>query len=249
MIILKSPREIEIMREAGKIAGEVRELLRRHVQPGMTTKDLDTLAEEFITKAGGVPTFKGYNGFPASICASVNDEVVHGIPGPRVLHEGDVISIDVGVTYKGYVGDTAVTIPVGKVSELAEKLLRYTAESLEKAIEQCHAGKHLSDVSHAVQQCVEAEGLSVVRDYVGHGVGHSMHEDPQIPNFGPPGMGPVLRPGMVLAIEPMVNTGTWEVKTLPDQWTVVTRDGGLSAHFEHTVAITDGAPLVLTRAE
>lgn len=247
MIILKSPREIAMMRDAGRIAGEVRELLRQSVRPGITTRELDQIAETFIRKAGGVPTFKGYNGFPGSICASINEEVVHGIPGDRVLAEGDVISIDVGVTYRGFVGDTAVTIPVGTVSDQAQQLLQVTDESLGKAIEQCRAGKHLSDLGHAVQTWVEAHGFSVVRDYVGHGVGQSMHEDPQIPNFGPPGMGPVLRAGMVLAIEPMVNTGTWEVKTLDDHWTVVTLDGGLSAHFEHTVAITDGDPAVLTR--
>lgn len=247
MIVLKSPREIEIMREAGQIVYEVHQELAKAVVPGVTTGDLDSLAERLIRKAGGVPTFKGYHGFPASICASVNEEVVHGIPGSRRLHEGDIIAIDLGVTYKGYVGDSAYTHPVGKVSPDTELLLEVTRVSLEKAIEQCYPGKRLGDLGHAVQHHAEAYGMGVVRDYVGHGIGARMHESPQIPNFGLSGTGALLRSGMVLAIEPMVNGGTWEVKTLSDNWTVVTLDRKYSAHFEHTVAITDDGPVILTK--
>ena len=246
MIILKSPREIELMHEAGAIAYEVHQALAKAVQPGVTTGELDALAESLIRKAGGIPTFKGYSGFPASICASVNEEVVHGIPGKRKLQEGDVIAIDLGVTYKGFVGDTAYTHPVGKISAEAQKLLDVTRVSLEKAIEQCYPGKRLGDIGHAVQSYAEAHGLGVVRDFVGHGVGATMHEDPQVPNFGTPGTGKELRSGMVIAIEPMVNAGTWEVKVLKDKWTVVTADRRYSAHFEHTVAITDNGPVILT---
>lgn len=246
MIILKSPREIELMHEAGAIAYEVHQELAKAVQPGVTTGELDALAESMIRKAGGIPTFKGYSGFPASICASVNEEVVHGIPGKRKLQEGDVIAIDLGVTYKGFVGDTAYTHPVGKISAEAQKLLDVTRVSLEKAIEQCYPGKRLGDIGHAVQSYAEAHGLGVVRDFVGHGVGATMHEDPQVPNFGTPGTGKELRSGMVIAIEPMVNAGTWEVKVLKDKWTVVTADRRYSAHFEHTVAITDNGPVILT---
>lgn len=247
MIILKTPRQIEAMKEAGRIVYEVHQELAKAVVPGVTTAELDALAESLIRKAGGVPTFKGYHGFPASICASVNDEVVHGIPGPRQLLEGDVIAIDLGVTYNGYVGDSAYTHPVGQVEPEVARLLDVTRISLEKAIEQCYPGKRLGAIGHAVQTYVEAQGFSVVRDYVGHGIGAKMHEDPQIPNFGPADYGPVLKPGMVLAIEPMVNAGTWEVKTLADKWTVVTTDGRFSAHFEHTVAITENGPVILTR--
>lgn len=247
MIILKSPREIEVMKEAGLIVYEVHQELAKAVLPGVTTGELDALAESLIRQRGGVPTFKGYNGFPASICASVNEEVVHGIPGKRKLQEGDVIAIDLGVTFKGYVGDSAYTHAVGKVGEDAQRLLDATAISLEKAIEQCYPGKRLGDLGHAVQAYVEAQGLSVVRDYVGHGIGTNMHEDPQIPNFGTPGTGVQLKPGMVLAIEPMVNLGTWEVRTLRDKWTVVTNDTRYSAHFEHTVAITEHGPVILTK--
>lgn len=249
MIILKSPREIEFMKEAGRIVYDVHQALARMVAPGVTTAELDTLAERLIRKAGGVPTFMGYNGFPASVCASVNEQVVHGIPSARRLQEGDIIAIDLGVTYKGYVGDSAYTHPVGKISPETQHLLDVTRTALDMAISKCHPGNHLGDLGHAVQSYVEAQGLGVVRDYVGHGIGVKMHEDPQIPNFGHPGTGPVLRPGMVLAIEPMVNLGTWEVKTLRDKWTVVTADGKYSAHFEHTVAITEKGPLILTLSE
>jgi methionyl aminopeptidase len=246
MIILKSPREIEIMHEAGQIVYEVHQALAKAVVPGVTTGELDALAESLIRKAGGIPTFKGYHGFPASICASVNEEVVHGIPGKRKLQEGDVIAIDLGVTYKGYVGDSAYTHPVGNISPEARNLLDITRVALEKAIEQCYPGKRLGDIGHAVQAYAEAHGLGVVRDFVGHGVGASMHEDPQVPNFGTPGTGKELRPGMVIAIEPMVNAGTWEVKVLSDKWTVITADRRYSAHFEHTVAITEDGPVILT---
>lgn len=246
MIIRKSAREIAIMREAGRIAARVHEALREAIRPGVETRELDALADRLIREAGGVPTFKGYHDFPASICTSINEEVVHGIPSSRRLREGDIIAIDLGVTYRGYVGDCAYTWPVGEVSDEARRLLQVTQEALWLAIEQCRPGRHLGDIGHAVQQYVEAAGFSVVREYVGHGVGASMHEDPQVPNYGQPGTGVVLRPGMVLAVEPMVNAGTWEVRVLPDRWTVVTADGRYSAHFEHTVAITEGDPLILT---
>lgn len=246
MIILKSSREIALMREAGRIVAQVHAAIRDAIRPGVTTRELDQLAEEQIRRAGGIPTFKGYRGYPACICASVNDEVVHGIPGPRRLQEGDIVAIDLGVTYKGYVADAAYTWPVGQVSPEAARLLRVTQEALERAIAQCWPGKHLGDIGHAVQSYVEAHGFNVVRDYTGHGIGANMHEDPQVPNYGRPGTGVQLRAGMVLAIEPMVNAGTWEVRTLPDRWTVVTVDGSYSAHFEHTVAITDHGPEVLT---
>lgn len=246
MVILKSPTEIAIMKEAGRIVYDVHQELAKAIAPGVTTAELDRLAESLIRKAGGIPTFKGYSGFPASICASINEVVVHGIPDSRQLRDGDVIAIDLGVTYKGYVGDSAVTHPVGKISPEAQQLLDVTRVSLEKAIERCYAGNRLGDLGYAVQSYVESHGFSVVRDYVGHGVGTSMHEEPQIPNWGRPGTGIQLRSGMVLAIEPMVNVGTWEVRALPDKWTVVTTDGKYSAHFEHTVAITDHGPVILT---
>ncbi|HHX77461.1 MAG TPA: type I methionyl aminopeptidase, partial [Firmicutes bacterium] len=214
--------------------------------PGLTTLELDRLAEKYIRSQGGIPAFKGYQGFPGTICASFNDEVVHGIPGLRRLQEGDIISIDVGANYKGYFGDAAATFPVGLVTQEARRLIEVTRESLQAGISQAKEGNHLSDISHAIQSYVEERGYYVVRDYVGHGIGQAMHEEPQIPNFGPPGRGPRLLNGMVLAIEPMVNVGTWEVKTLDDNWTVVTKDGSLSAHFEHTIAIVDGMPQIFT---
>lgn len=247
MITLKSPQQIAQMKEAGLIVYQVHQELARAVKPGVTTRELDELAESLIRKAGGVPTFKGYHGYPASICASVNAEVVHGIPSGRILQEGDVIAIDLGVTYKGWVGDSAYTHPVGKIAPETAQLLDCTRIALEKAIAQCYPGNRLGDVGHAVQAYVESQGFSVVRDFVGHGIGSSMHEDPQVPNFGVPGSRELLRPGMVLAIEPMVNAGTWEVKVLQDQWTVVTADGRNSVHFEHTVAITEEGPVILTK--
>lgn len=247
MIIKKSRTEIAHMKLAGQIVWEVHQALKAAVAPGVTTAELDELAESLIRKAGGVPTFKGYHGYPGSICASINDEVVHGIPGPRRLCEGDVISIDLGVTFGGWVGDSAYTHPVGQVSAERQKLLSVTETALEKAIAQCYSGRRLGALGHAVQNYVEAEGLSVVRDFVGHGVGRQMHEEPQIPNYGPAATGPILEPGMVLAVEPMVNLGTWKVKVLGDDWTVVTLDGKASAHFEHTVAVTEDGPLILTK--
>jgi len=238
------------MREAGRLVGEVLTELTARVAPGVTTADLDDLAETRIRKAGAVPAFKGYHGYPATICASINDEVIHGIPsGRRVLNEGDVISIDVGASLDGYFGDSAITLAVGQVSEDAATLLRVTDESLYKAIEVVKPGGRISDIGHAVQKHVEAYGFSVVREFVGHGIGQKMHEEPQVPNYGEPGRGPRLTEGMVLAIEPMVNAGKPAVKVLADGWTAVTRDGSLSAHFEHTVAVTADGPWILTARE
>jgi len=250
VIVCRSANELEKMRAAGRLVGEVLTLLTAKVAPGVTTADLDVLAEKTILDAGAIPAFKGYHGYPATICASVNDEVIHGIPsGRRVLDEGDIISIDVGAQLNGYYGDSALTLPVGHVSEDAARLLRVTEESLFKAIEKVRPGNRLSDIGHAVQQHVEAHGFSIVREFVGHGIGQSMHEEPQVPNYGEPGRGPRLSEGMVLAIEPMVNAGKPAVKVLADGWTAVTRDRSLSAHFEHTVAVTVGEPWILTARE
>jgi methionyl aminopeptidase len=247
VIVCRSAAELERLREAGRLVGEVLTELAAQVAPGVTTADLDALAEKLIRHAGAIPAFKGYHGYPATICTSLNDEVIHGIPsGRRVLNEGDIVSIDVGASLDGYYGDSAVTLPVGQISEGAAALLRVTEESLYKAIERVRPGNRVSDVSHAVQQHVEAYGFSVVREFVGHGIGQQMHEEPQIPNYGEPGRGPRLTEGMVLAIEPMVNAGRAAVKVLADGWTAVTRDGSLSAHFEHTVAVTAGEPWILT---
>jgi methionyl aminopeptidase len=246
MIIRKSRAEIEKMRVAGQIVARVLNRLSAMVEPGLTTLDLDQEAERMIRQAGAIPTFKGYRGFPKSICASINDEVVHGIPSKRKLQEGDIVSIDCGATYLGYVGDAAVTVAVGQISEPVKRLLEATEESLYKAIEQCQIGNRLHDVSYAVQSYVEPLGFSVVRNYCGHGVGRAMHEEPQVPNYGKPGTGPVLREGLVIAIEPMINLGRHETKQLADGWTVITMDGCPSAHFEHTVAITQEGPQVLT---
>jgi methionyl aminopeptidase len=247
MIVCRSAAELEQMREAGRLVGEILTELAAAVAPGVSTADLDELAEKRIRQAGATPAFKGYHGYPATICASINDEVIHGIPsGRRVLNEGDIISIDVGASLDGYFGDSAVTLPVGQISESAASLLRVTEEALYKAIEAAKSGKRVSDIGHAVQKHVEAYGFSVVREFVGHGIGQKMHEEPQIPNYGEPGHGPRLAEGMVLAIEPMVNAGTAAVKVLADGWTAVTRDQSLSAHFEHTVAVTAGEPWILT---
>lgn len=246
MIILKSSKEIEYMREAGKIVAYAHEVVREAIKPGITTKELDEIAEKEIRKYNAIPAFKGYNGFPASICASVNEEVVHGIPGLKRLKDGDIISVDIGAVYKGYNGDAAKTHPVGSVTEEVLKLIQVTKESFYEGVKFCREGYRLSDISHAVQKHVEDNGFSVVRDFVGHGIGKDMHEAPQIPNYGKPGKGPRLKEGMVLAIEPMVNLGTYEVETLLDNWTVVTLDGKLSAHYENTVAITAGEPVILT---
>jgi len=246
MIIGKSQKEIEKMRAAGQLVGSVLQSLRAMVRPGMTTLEVDTAAEKMIRDAGAYPTFKGYNGFPFSICASVNEQVVHGFPSNYRLKQGDIFSIDVGVTLDGFVGDTAATIPVGEISEDLKKLIRVTEECLDRAIQQCRPGNHLGDIGHAVQSHAEANGYSVVRDYVGHGIGRRMHEDPQIPNYGNPGKGTKIKKGYVFAIEPMVNMGSLHTKTLKDGWTVVTLDGLPSAHSEHTVAITEDGPEVLT---
>ena len=235
------------MREAGRIVATTLQELEDKIRPGVTTAELDAIAERTAHALGAIPVFKGYHGFPASLCASINDEVVHGIPNPaRILKEGDIVSLDFGVIYQGFVGDSAATFGVGKISPEAEKLLRVTKESLYAGIGQARAGNRLSDVSHAVQAYAERHGFSVVRQYVGHGVGRKMHEEPQVPNFGPAHQGPILRRGMTFAIEPMLNVGTEETRVRPDNWTVVTQDGGLSAHFEHTIAVTDGEPEILT---
>lgn len=246
MITIKSAREIELMRKSGKVTAKTLAALMRAVKPGMTTRELDRLAEQSIRSMGGIPTFKGYNGYPASICTSVNDEVVHGIPGDYVLKDGDLLSIDIGTTLEGYVSDSAVTVPVGTISPEAERLMRVTQESLMLGIAQMVAGNHLSDIGHAVQEHAEASGYGVVRDLVGHGIGTKMHEEPQVPNFGPKGQGIELRPGLVLAVEPMINQGGYPVRTLADGWTVVTADGKLAAHFEHTIAVTNDGPKILT---
>jgi len=235
------------MREAGRIVAQTLEVLRTAIEPGITTAELDALAEKFIRSQGARPAFKGLYGFPASICASVNEQVVHGIPGLRSLEKGDIISIDIGTEIKGYYGDAAYTFAVGDIAAQAARLLAVTEEALYRGIAAARPGNRLSDISHAVQTLVESNGFSVVREYVGHGIGRSMHEEPQLPNFGPPGRGPRLRAGMTLAIEPMVNAGAADVVTMADAWTVVTRDRRLSAHFEHTVAITDSGPEILTK--
>jgi methionyl aminopeptidase len=250
VIVCRSAAELERMREAGRLVGEVLTELAAAVAPGVSTGDLDALAEKRIAEAGATAAFKGYHGYPATICASINDEVIHGIPsGRRLLQDGDIISIDVGASLDGYFGDSALTLAVGQVSEGAATLLRVTEEALYKAIECARAGNRISDIGHAVQQHVEAYGFSVVREFVGHGIGERMHEEPQVPNYGEPGRGPRLAEGMVLAIEPMVNAGKAAVKVLADGWTAVTRDSSLSAHFEHTVAVTSGEPWILTARE
>ncbi|MCA0993603.1 type I methionyl aminopeptidase [Pseudalkalibacillus hwajinpoensis] len=248
MIICKTPRELDIMREAGRIVALTHQELQKQIKPGVTTKELDTIADRFIRQLGAIPSFKGYNGFTGSICASVNEELVHGIPGDRVLAEGDIISIDIGAKYNGYHGDSAWTYPVGTISEKDERLLKVTEESLYKGLDEAKAGRRLSDISHAIQAYAEAEGFSIVREYVGHGVGQDLHEDPQIPHYGPPGKGPRLKQGMVLAVEPMVNMGSRYVRTLSDNWTVVTTDGKNCAHFEHTIAVTEEGYEILTKA-
>lgn len=248
MIITKTPRELDIMREAGRIVALTHQELAKHIEPGITTNKLDEIAEEFILSMDAFPSFKGYNGFRGSICVSVNEELVHGIPGDRQLNNGDIISIDIGAKYKGYHGDSAWTYPVGEIDEATKELLEVTEESLFKGLEEAKPGVRLSNISHAIQSFVEPKGFSIVREYVGHGVGQELHEDPQIPHYGPPNKGPRLRPGMVLAVEPMVNAGERYVRTLADNWTVVTEDGKMCAHFEHTIAITDEGFEILTKA-
>ncbi|WP_313342696.1 type I methionyl aminopeptidase [Sedimentibacter sp.] len=246
MIILKTKREIEIMRKAGRLVAKAHELVRNNIKPGVTTKELDRLVEEFLRSQNAIPTFKGYNGFPFSICASVNEEVVHGFPSDRKLIEGDIVSIDIGATFEGYVGDSAKTFFVGEVNDEKRRLVEATRQSFYEGIKFATTNYRLSDISHAIQSHAESKGFSVVRDFVGHGVGKKMHESPQIPNFGRPDKGPRLQEGMVLAIEPMINAGVYNVKILDNDWTVVTVDGKPSAHYEHTVAITDGEPMLLT---
>lgn len=246
-IVIKTAEELALMREAGRIVALTLAALRAAVRPGVSTAELNALAEEVAHKHGAVPSFKGYRGYPASLCASINEEVVHGIPSPRrVLHEGDIVSLDFGAIYRGLQGDGAITVPVGQVSEVAQRLLAVTEQALALGVAQTRPDNRLSDVGHAIQAYVEGQGFSVVRVYVGHGIGRAMHEEPNVPNFGPPSRGPLLKPGMVLALEPMVNVGTFNTVVLDDKWTVVTGDGSLSAHFEHTVAVTPNGPAVLT---
>ena len=248
MIVLKSVREIGLMRRGGHILADVMDRLRATVKQGMSTLEIDQDVETFIVKQGATPAFKGYRGFPATVCISLNEEVVHGIPSPgRRIKAGDIVGLDLGCIVEGYYADCAFTLAVGEIPAGVQKLLDVTRESLDLAIKECWPGRRLSDVSHAVQSHVEAHGLSVVRAFVGHGIGRALHEEPQVPNFGDPGRGPQLKPGMVLAIEPMVTMGSWEVRILDDGWTAVTKDGSLAAHFEHTVAVTEGEPEVLTR--
>jgi methionyl aminopeptidase len=247
MILLKSPQEIAKMEVANRIVAEILEGVKERVQPGVETRELDALAEELCRRRQVEPAFKGYRGYPRSICISVNEEIVHGIPGSRKLQDGDLVSLDFGVKYDGYYGDAALTVPVGEVTPKAQALLDATENSLYAGIEQLKVGGRLTDISHAVQTVVEGAGFAVIRDFVGHGIGRSLHEDPQIPNFGPPGRGPVLQPGMTLAIEPMTAVGSWKVKILQDGWTAITADGSLAAHFEHTVALTEKGVQILSR--
>jgi methionyl aminopeptidase len=248
VIDCKSEREIGLMRKGGHILADVVDRLREIVTPGVSTLEIDDEVEQFIVARGARPAFKGYRGFPATVCVSINEEVVHGIPSAhRRVKEGDIVGLDLGCIVDGYYADCAITLPIGDVPPEVGKLLDVTRESLERAIAECRPGRRLSDVSHAVQAHVEGQGFSVVRAFVGHGIGRALHEEPQVPNFGDPGRGPQLRPGMVLAIEPMVTMGSWEVRILDDGWTAVTRDGSLAAHFEHTVAVREQGPEVLTR--
>jgi len=248
MIIRKSPEELERMARAGRIVAETLALIGEHARPGVTTAELDELAEEFVVGQGGYPTFKGYRGYPAATCISPNSMIVHGIPGPYELGEGDILSVDVGVTLDGFVADSAYTFAIGEISQEAERLLEACQAALAAGIEQCVAGNRLSDISHAIQLATESAGFSVVRSLVGHGVGRSMHEDPQIPNYGEPGRGPQLAEGMTFAIEPMINVGDQEIYVHDDDWSISTADASLSAHFEHTVAVTEAGPRILTAA-
>lgn len=245
-ITIKSARELDSMRKAGEIVGKTLDLLKASVEPGMTTRDLDKIAFKEISRNGAIPTFKGYRGFPASICASVNDEIVHGIPGKKKLQEGDIVKVDVGATIEGFIGDAAVTIAVGEVPEDLLKLMEDTRLGLEAGIKAAVPGARVGDIGAAVQAYGESRGYGVVREFVGHGVGRFLHEDPQVPNYGEPGRGALLRPGMCIAIEPMFNLGDWRTRILDDQWTVVTSDGKLSSHFEHSIAITNQGPEILT---
>jgi methionyl aminopeptidase len=247
MIPLKSPKDLAMLKRSGEILALVMEKLQNKVRPGMTTLEIDLLSEELIRKEKAQAAFKGYKGFPGTVCVSVNEEIVHGIPGPRVIMEGDIVSLDLGVNYQGFFSDMAVTLPVGKVDSDKLKLIYVAKQSLELGIQQAKVGNYLTDISHSIQSFVESQGFSVVRQFVGHGIGTALHEEPEIPNFGSPGLGPLLKNGMVLAIEPMINLGTWEAAVMPNGWTAVTKDGLASAHFEHTVAVTDKGPVVLTK--
>ena len=249
MISLKSPREIECMRRAGRLTAQARALAGSMVRPGVTTHEIDTAVRKFIESHGAKPSFLGYGGFSGSACISINEQVIHGIPGPRKLQEGDIVSIDVGAYLNGFHGDCAATFPCGEVSDEAMRLIRVTEQSFWEGIKLARAGNRVFDISHAVQQYVESHGCSVVRDFVGHGVGAKLHEAPEVPNFGPAGHGPRLQPGMTIAVEPMVCAGDWRVKVLKDGWTTVSADGSLTAHYENTILITDGEPEVLTWAE
>ncbi|MFA5088378.1 MAG: type I methionyl aminopeptidase [Candidatus Omnitrophota bacterium] len=246
-IKIKSPKEIELLREAGKRLASIIKELKRSLTNGITTQEINLRAERLMVQHGVKPAFKGYRGFPASVCVSVNQEVVHGIPGKRIIRDGDIVSLDVGIIYKDYFSDTAATVGVGQISPELQRLIAVTEQSLQQGILQARIGSHLSDISFAIQNFVEANNFSVVRDFVGHGIGRALHEEPEIPNFGPPHCGPLLEEGMVLAIEPMVNLGTWKTNVLADGWTVVTADQKSSAHFEHTVAITPRGPEILTK--
>jgi len=246
MIVLKSSWELARMREAGRMVAQALAYLVERIKPGMATRELDLLTEAFMNRKGGVPSFKGYRGFPASLCVSVNEEVVHGIPGPRILKQGDIVSLDIGVIYRGYQGDAALTVGVGEISDEAKALIATARGALLAGMAQTGDGLHVGDISCAIQQYAESRGYSVVREYTGHGIGRQMHEDPQVPNFGQPGRGPALKAGMTLALEPMVNVGGYLTRVRDDNWTVVTDDGKLSAHFEHTIAIREGEPEILT---
>ncbi|MEW6049621.1 MAG: type I methionyl aminopeptidase [Candidatus Zixiibacteriota bacterium] len=248
MIVLKSPEEIEIMRRAGRLVAMTLDMVEQEIEPGLTTEQLDLLVEDFIRSHGAIPAFKNYQGYPASACVSIDDEVVHGIPGKRALREGEIVSVDIGTIVDKYYGDSARTFPIGEVSPEKKRLMEYTRKALMAGIDKARKGNRLGQVSAAVQLVAESQGYGVVRQLVGHGIGRKMHEEPQVPNFGSPSEGPTLQSGMVLAIEPMINMGTYDVKTMPDGWTVVTADGMPSAHFEHTVAITDNGPDILTLA-
>jgi methionyl aminopeptidase len=248
-IIIKSEREIALMRQAGRIVGAVLDILMKQVKPGMKTKELDIIAGREVERLGGKPSFKGYRGFPANLCVSINNEIVHGIPGERVLRQGDIVSLDMGATFKGFQGDAAVTVGVGEISSEARELMATTESVLQAGIATARSGARLGDISATIQNYAESKGYSVVREYTGHGIGRELHEEPQIPNFGLPGTGPVLKKGMTLALEPMVNMGDWRTRVGDDQWTVLTADGSLSAHFEHTIAITDGEAEILTSRE
>jgi methionyl aminopeptidase len=247
MIVIKDESELDLMRRSGEILLNCFRRVEKEIRPGVTTGELDRIADDFIRSNDAVPAFKGYHGYPASICTSVNEEVVHGIPGPRMLNEGDIVGVDIGVLRDGFYSDASRTFAVGEISEEARRLMEVTREALERGIDKARVGNHLTDISSAIQGHAEGNGYQVVRTLVGHGIGRKMHEDPQVPNFGRPGQGPVLKRGMTLAIEPMLNEGTYEVVTLKDNWTYVTVDGKLSCHFEDTVAVTDNGPMILTR--